>query len=74
MAMRASLEALDVTRKVSFFGTGLHALLESDADPDVVVRALADKGVGDASVEVIEATLEDVFLAAAEQGMDEGAP
>jgi ABC-2 type transport system ATP-binding protein len=64
-AARRALDGQSFVKSVAQLGTRLHALLAPDLrDPDAKVRALlAQRGVS-ARVEPVEASLEDVFVAA----------
>ena len=65
-AMR-QLEAMPEVEKTSIFGTAVHAVMRSaDVPPDRVVSTLTAGGV-DATVKVVEPSLEDVFLDIAEK-------
>jgi ABC-2 type transport system ATP-binding protein len=62
----AAMEALDhqpEVEKTSLFGTSVHAVLRSSAEPeDIVTRTLADAGLEVRSVSRVLPSLEDVFL------------
>ena len=66
-AMR-QLEALAEVEKTSIFGTAVHAVLRSaDVKPEVIAARLASAGVTVSSLDVVEPSLEDVFLEVAER-------
>jgi ABC-2 type transport system ATP-binding protein len=66
-AMRR-LEAMAEVEKTSIFGTAVHAVLRSaDVKPDVIASRLAEAGVTVSSLDVVEPSLEDVFLEVAER-------
>jgi ABC-2 type transport system ATP-binding protein len=66
-AMRA-LEKLPEVEKTSIFGTAVHAVLRSTAaHPEELGARLRESGVSDASVALVEPSLEDVFLDFAER-------
>jgi ABC-2 type transport system ATP-binding protein len=58
----AALNGVDVIESVSLFGSRLHAALVPGAQSATMERILAAAGVGEARVEVIRPTLEDVFI------------
>jgi len=57
------LRALPGVTRVEPFGAGLHVGGDADLDADAIARALAAAGAGEATIEPILPTLEDVFLA-----------
>jgi ABC-2 type transport system ATP-binding protein len=62
------LEAMPEVEKTSIFGTAVHAVMRSsDARPDTIVADLASAGIS-ATCQVVEPSLEDVFLDIAEKG------
>ena len=66
-AMRV-LDGARGVEKTSIFGTAVHAVLRSTSpDVDVVRQALAGAGIPLLSVEIVQASLEDVFLDVVEQ-------
>jgi ABC-2 type transport system ATP-binding protein len=67
-AMRA-LEAMPEVEKTSIFGTAVHAVLRSRAsEPAGIAARLAAAGVTVTSCDVVEPSLEDVFLDVALRG------
>jgi ABC-2 type transport system ATP-binding protein len=74
-AARAVLTDLDAVASVAQLGTRLHALVDAALErPAEKVRgALAGAGV-DAAVEVVQASLEDVFVSVTRQRSAERAP
>lgn len=68
-AMRA-LDSLPEVEKTSIFGTAVHAVLRSTGvDPEAVRSRLRDSGLSDASLALVQPSLEDVFLDLAEQSV-----
>jgi len=66
-AMRA-LDAMPEVEKTSIFGTAVHAVLRSpDVDPAAIAARLADTGVSSTACELVEPSLEDVFLDVSER-------
>jgi ABC-2 type transport system ATP-binding protein len=62
---RAALSRVDGLWSVAQLGTRLHALIDPEVrDPADAVRAALSRSGVDAEVEVAEASLEDVFVAA----------
>jgi ABC-2 type transport system ATP-binding protein len=67
-AMRV-LDSLPDVEKTSIFGTAVHVVLRStEGDPSQLTSRLREAGVSDASVALVEPSLEDVFLDVAERG------
>lgn len=70
-AAAAWLGGLDGALQVERFGAGYHVRLKEPApDAETLVRAIRDAGLGEAEVEVLEATLEDVFLEVVRKASD----
>jgi ABC-2 type transport system ATP-binding protein len=66
-AMR-ELDTLPEVEKTSIFGTAVHAVLRStDADPAALQAHLRHIGLSDASIALVQPSLEDVFLDLAER-------
>jgi ABC-2 type transport system ATP-binding protein len=66
-AMR-ELDTLPEVEKTSIFGTAVHAVLRStDADPAALQARLRHIGLSDASIALVQPSLEDVFLDLAER-------
>jgi ABC-2 type transport system ATP-binding protein len=66
-AMRA-LEAMPEVEKTSIFGTAVHAVLRSSAiTPDTIATRLGSAGIEVSSCNLVEPSLEDVFLDVAER-------
>jgi len=66
-AMRA-LEAMPEVEKTSIFGTAVHAVLRSSAiTPDTIATRLESAGIEVSSCNLVEPSLEDVFLDVAER-------
>jgi ABC-2 type transport system ATP-binding protein len=64
-AARRALDAQTFVKSVAQLGTRLHALLARDQpDPEATVRKLLQKHHVQGSVELVRASLEDVFVAA----------
>jgi ABC-2 type transport system ATP-binding protein len=59
---RDLLRRTPAVRSATLFGDTVHALLPSDANGDVPVRALAAGGIAVLDVEAIEPSLEDLFI------------
>jgi ABC-2 type transport system ATP-binding protein len=65
-AMRA-LDAMAEVEKTSIFGTAVHAVLKSDANPETVEGRLRDEALGATTWALVEPSLEDVFLDVAQR-------
>jgi ABC-2 type transport system ATP-binding protein len=66
-AMRV-LDTLPEVEKTSIFGTAVHAVLRSaDVDPEEFQLRLRHTGLSDASIALVQPSLEDVFLDLAER-------
>jgi ABC-2 type transport system ATP-binding protein len=65
-AMRA-LDAMAEVEKTSIFGTAVHAVLKSDANPETVEGRLRDEALGAMTWALVEPSLEDVFLDVAQR-------
>jgi ABC-2 type transport system ATP-binding protein len=64
-AARVALQGADGIRSIAQLGTRLHALLDRDTpDPDAYVRARLAAARVEAQVHAVQASLEDVFVAA----------
>lgn len=67
LAMR-ELDAMPEVEKTSIFGTAVHAVLRtSDVLPAAIAARLAQAGVSTTQVDLVEPSLEDVFLDLAER-------
>ena len=59
----SALDAMPEVEKTSLFGTAVHAVLRSEATTQQQIRAsLNSRGLAVASVDLVEPSLEDVFL------------
>jgi len=69
----AWLGRLDGALQVERFGAGYHVRLQEPApDAEALVRAIREAGLGEAEVEILEASLEDVFLEVVRKASDPG--
>jgi len=59
---RDALRQSGAVQTATLFGDTVHALIAKDADPDDVVNALRSQGISVAAVDMVEPSLEDVFI------------